>query len=373
MVKVGVIAEYNPFHNGHLYHLNEVKKQYPDSVLILILIGNFTQRGDVSVINKWDKTRLALKYGYDLVIELPFLIATSSASTYAKGAVDILNELGCNYLVFGSETNDVNLFKKLALITKNNDEYEKKIKTYLGAGNNYPKSCFLALNDVSNKMINKPNDVLSLEYVRSIINSNSKITPVSIKRTNDYHDESIMGNITSATAIRKNLTNHDLISKAMPNDALKLTKNVSLNNYFNYLKYEIITNDNLGNIMDVSEGIENKLKKEIFNANSTDELIMRIKSKRYSYNRIKRMLLHILCNNLRTDGLKVTYLRVLGLSNKGKEVLKSVKDTITIPVITKVKKEHQTLLKDDLKAAKIYSLITDYDFKSEFKASIKKD
>ena len=98
MIKFGVIAEYNPFHNGHIYHLNKVKEMFPNSYLILILIGNFTQRGDVSVINKWDKTKLALDYGYDLVVELPFNIATSSASVYASGAVKLLNELNCNYL-----------------------------------------------------------------------------------------------------------------------------------------------------------------------------------------------------------------------------------------------------------------------------------
>ena len=128
MQKVGVIAEYNPFHNGHIYHLNKVKEIFPDASLILVLAGNFTQRGDVSIINKWDKTKLALDYGFDLVVELPFNVATSSANYYAKGAIDILNKLNCDYLVFGSETNDVELFKKLVNITKDNKVYENKIK-----------------------------------------------------------------------------------------------------------------------------------------------------------------------------------------------------------------------------------------------------
>ena len=108
--KVGIIAEYNPFHNGHLYHLNKVKNMFPNSYLILVLIGNFTQRADISIINKWDKTKIALEYGFDLVVELPYNIATSSASIYALGAIKILDELNCDYLVFGSETNDVEKF-----------------------------------------------------------------------------------------------------------------------------------------------------------------------------------------------------------------------------------------------------------------------
>lgn len=372
MNKVGVIAEYNPFHNGHLYHLNKVKKMFPNSYIILVLAGNFTQRGDVSIINKWDKTKLALKYGFDLVIELPFNIATSSANYYAKGAIDILNKLGCDYLVFGSETNDVELFKELVTITKDNSEYEKKVKSYLNKGYNYPKSCSLALKDVSNKVIDKPNDVLALEYVRSMINSNSKIKPISIKRTNDYHEEEILGEITSATSIRKNIDNKRIIENTLPKDSLELIENVSLNDYFNYIKYEIISNDKLNDILDVDEGIENKLKKEIYNSKTIDELILNTKSKRYSYNRIKRMLLHILTKTKKDYDTSVKYIRVLGLNNNGKKILKDVKNIIDVPVITKFKKEYEVLFKDDIKASKIYSLITNYDFKNEFKSAIQK-
>ena len=366
---VGVIAEYNPFHNGHLYHLNKVKKLYPNAYLVLILIGNFTQRGDVSIINKWDKTKLALDYGFDLVVELPFNIATSSASIYAKGAIDILNKLNCNYLVFGSETNDVELFKNLVNITNDNKEYESKIKYYLNQGYNYPKSCSLALKDISNTIIDKPNDVLGLEYVRNIINTNSKIIPISIKRTNDYHEDEVLSNITSATSIRQNINNIDKIKNTLPSNSLKLIKNISLDNYFNIIKYEIISNDNLLDILDVDEGILNKLKKEVHNANSVDELILKIKSKRYSYNRLKRMLLHILTKTKKNYNTNIDYIRVLGFTDNGKKILKNVKD---IPVITKYKKEYDYLFKDDIKSSLIYGLITDYDYKEEYKSSLKR-
>lgn len=372
MIKVGVIAEYNPFHNGHIYHLNKVKEMFPEASLILVLAGNFTQRGDVSVINKWDKTKIALDYGFDLVIELPFNIATSSASLYAKGAIDILNKLNCDYLVFGSETNDVSLFKNLVNITKDNEKYEKKVKYYLDKGYNYPKACSLALYDISKVIIDKPNDVLALEYVRSIINTNSKIKPVSIKRTNNYHEEEITGNITSATSIRKNLENKEIIKNAIPNESLKLINNISLNDYFNYIKYEIISNDKLDEILDVDEGIENKLKKEIHNSKTVEELILNVKSKRYSYNRIKRMLLHILTNTKKDYDTKINYLRILGFNKKGTKILKEAKKYIDVPIITKYKKEYDVLFKDDVKASMLYSLITNYDYKMDFKTSIKK-
>lgn len=373
MIKVGVIAEYNPFHNGHIYHLNKVKEMFPEASLILVLAGNFTQRGDASVINKWDKAKIALDYGFDLVIELPFNIATSSASLYAKGAIDILNKLNCDYLVFGSETNDVSLFKNLVNITKDNEKYEKKVKYYLDKGYNYPKACSLALYDISKVIIDKPNDVLALEYVRSIINTNSKIKPVSIKRTNNYHEEEIKENITSATSIRKSLNNKEIIKNTVPNESLKLINNISLNDYFDYIKYEIISNDKLDEILDVDEGIENKLKKEIHNSKTVEELILNVKSKRYSYNRIKRMLLHILTNTKKDYDTKINYLRILGFNNKGTKILKEAKKYIDVPIITKYKKEYDALFKDDVKASMFYSLITNYDYKMDFKTSIKKD
>ena len=264
MIKVGVIAEYNPFHNGHIYHLNKVKEMFPNSYLILILIGNFTQRGDVSVINKWDKTKLALDYGYDLVVELPFNIATSSASVYASGAVKLLNELNCNYLVFGSETNDTQILKELVEITNDNKEYNNKIKKFLDKGYNYPKACSLALSDISKITIDKPNDVLALEYVRSIYNQKSKIIPISIKRTNDYHEEEILSEITSATSIRKNINNKEKIKNALPSNSLRLCSNISIDNLFNYLKYEIISNDKLNEILDVDEENRKQIKKRNF-------------------------------------------------------------------------------------------------------------
>ena len=372
MNKVGVVAEYNPFHNGHIYHLEKVKKLFPDSYIILVMAGNFTQRADLSVINKWDKTKLALDYNIDLVIELPFNISTSSADIYAKGAIDILNKLKCDYLVFGSETNDIDLFYELVNITKNNKTYQSKIKAYLKEGYNYPKSCSLSLKDISGKVIDKPNDVLALEYVRSIVNSKSSIKPISIKRTNDYLDERINKNITSATSIRKNLNKKRLIKKTLPKKSLDLIRDIKLDDLYNYLKYQIMVNNNLENILDIDTGIKNKLLKEINTCSNINDLILKVKSKRYSYNRIKRMLLHIITNTKKDYNTNVNYIRVLGLNNNGKKVLKDVKKGIDIPIITKFKKEYENLFYDDIKASKVYSLVSNYDINLEYKSSIQK-
>ncbi len=371
--KVGIIAEYNPFHNGHLYHLNKVKNMFPNSYLILVLIGNFTQRADISIINKWDKTKIALEYGFDLVVELPYNIATSSASIYALGAIKILDELNCDYLVFGSETNDVEKFKEIAIKTSKNKIYQDKIKYFLDKGFNYPKSCSLALEHLFKDKIDKPNDVLALEYVRSIINLKSKIKPISIKRTNNYNDTNINDKITSASSIRKNISNKELIINTLPKKSYDLINNISYDDFFKYLKYEILTNDNLNNILDVDEGIENKLKKEIISVDKLEDLILKVKSKRYSYNRIKRMLLHILTKTKKDYDKEVKYIRVLGMNLNGMKILKEAKKNSNLQIVTKFKKEYYKLFEDDIKASKLYSLLTKYDVKRDFSKPIIKD
>ena len=346
---------------------------FPDSYLILVLIGNFTQRGEISVINKWDKTKIALDYGYDLVVELPFSFATQSANFYAKGAIEILNKLDCDYLVFGSELNDVETFKKLVDMTNNNKKYDKLVKKYIDMGNNYPFACSLALKELTGKLIDKPNDVLALEYIRNIKITNSKIKPISIKRTNNYHEEEISKKITSATSIRHNINNIKKIKNTMPEGIINLISKINYNKYFSLIKYQIISSDNLNDYLDVNEGIENKLKKVINDSKDLNELILNTKSKRYSYSRIQRMLLHIVCKFKKSDNiLSLNYIRVLGMSNNGKKILKDIKGKIDVPIITKYQKKYDNLFSIDKKANSIYSLLTNYDPNSEYKSSLKK-
>ena len=356
MDKIGIICEYNPFHNGHLYHINKIKEMFPDSLIILVMSGNFTQRADASIINKWDKTNIALNNKIDLVIELPFEFTCQSADKFAFGAVSILNYLKCDYLVFGSESNDINLINKIADIQLT-DEYNNYVKELVKDGKNYPTSEAKALEKYGISSINNPNDILGICYVKELKKINSEIIPITIKRTNDYHDKNITGNITSATSIRENINNID-IKKCVPDLTYKYLKNKTyfIEDYFDLLKYKILSEiDNLNKYFHVEEGIENRIKKVIYKSNSYNELIQNIKSKRYTYSKIKRMLLCILVGFTKQDALKynsIKYIRVLGFNNNGRKYLNSIKKEIEIPIYTNFKKE----MEFELKVTSIYDI-----------------
>ena len=298
MKAVGIICEYNPFHNGHLYHLKKVKELCPDHVIILILGGNFLQRGDASIINKWDKTKLAIEYGVDLVVELPFAFATQSADLFASGSISLLDALGVDKLVFGSETNDIDSFTLLAKAQLYNDNYDELVKGYLSKGVNYPTALSNALFTLTNKKIDTPNDILGISYVREIIRRKSNIEPICIKRTNNYHDKQLNSKIASATSIREALKKNKDISNYVPKETLKYINKVhNIENYYPLLKYKILSElDDLDIYQTVDEGIENRIKKFIIPSNSYNELVENIKTKRYTYNKIGRMFTHILCN-----------------------------------------------------------------------------
>ncbi len=339
MKKIGIICEYNPFHNGHIYHIKKIKELYPDSLIILVMSGNFTMRGEISLLNKWDKTSIALTYGVDLVIELPTFYATNSSDTFAEGAIKILSQLKCDYLVFGSESNDIDSLTNYAKTQINNIKYDNLVKEYMDKGSNYPTSMSKALNDLCGKTINSPNDLLGLSYIKEIIKQKSEIIPVTILRTNDYHDKNIKDNITSATSIREALNNNLDIKNVVPIETNKLiVRNDYQKRYFDLLKYKILTDiNNLNIYLDVDEGLDNLIKKNIIKANNYNELITKIKTKRYTYNRLNRMFLHILLNIKKSDVLllkNINYLRILGFSKKGRNYLKELKDSIKIPIIT---------------------------------------
>ncbi len=356
----GIICEYNPFHNGHIYHLNKVKELVKDDEIILILSGNFTQRGNLSIIEKYDKAKLAIEYGVDLVIELPFQFATESSDFFAKGALKLLNELKCNKLIFGSDSNDVETLKELASIQLNNKNYEKLVKEELDKGINYPTAMSNALKRITNKRIDSPNDLLALSYIKEIIKNKYKIEPISIKRTNNYNSKVLEeNNITSATSIREALKEKKDIKRYIPKEAKELLVNYNEKEYFKLLKYKILSEKDLEKYQTVDEGIENKLKKEIINSNNLDEFINKIKSKRYTYNKITRMLTHIICSFTKEENKKnINYIRVLGFSNKGRKYLNKIKKEVNIPIITNINKENIKLLDLELRVDNIYNLIT---------------
>lgn len=362
MKVIGIVCEYNPFHLGHLYQLKKVKEIYPNSIIITICSSYFTQRGDVSVMNKWDKAKVALSHGSDLFIELPFAYATQSSDIFAKGALQILNHLKIDTLVFGSESDDVNSLINLAKIQLKNNNYDELVKKYLKQGYNYPTALSKSLEKISNIKINQPNDLLALSYIKEIIKNNYKITPITIKRTNDYHQTSINEtNIISANLIRKELKNNNSITKYIPYNTNQYIKKISLDLFYPFLKYQIINNSkNLNKILTVDEGIENRIIKNINKCDNYNDLIMKIKTKRYTYNKINRMLLHILTNFTKEEAqnIEINYIRLLGFTLKGQQYLNSIKKDIKIPIITRYKPNISLLLDIELRVSTIYSYIT---------------
>ena len=348
---VGIICEYNPFHNGHLYHINKIKEMFSNPLIILVMSGNYTERGNLSIINKWDKTEIALDNGVDIVVELPFEFATQGSDVFAKGAISILKEMKAEYLVFGSESNDIVKLNTLASI-QNKVEYNYEVSKFIKQGISYPKAASKALIHLHGEEIDAPNDILGLCYIREIQKQNANITPLTIKRTNDFNSKELNGNIVSANLIRKNLDKIE-ISKYVPKNAIKNYYNIDI---FNYLKYKILSSNDLSIYLDVDEGIENKIISEINNSNTLDELIMNLKSKRYTYNKISRMLIHILTGYTKEENKhrkNIKYLRVLGFNKKGRKYLHDIKKEVTLPIYTNFNKEMEL----ELKVTKIYSLL----------------
>lgn len=361
-MSTGIICEYNPFHNGHLYHLNKVKELFPNDTIILVMSSHFLQRGDSSLINKWDKTEIALNYGVDVVIELPFVFSSQGADIFAKGAIEILKSLNVEHLVFGSESFDTDLLKKIAKTQIENPLFDKKVEEYVNTGMNYPTAMAKAVENILSVKLDKPNDLLAISYIKEIIKQKANIEPVSIKRTNDFHSLKLEEEIASATSIREALKNNQDVSKYVPfltNTFLK--KEISfIDNYFELLKYKIISEiNNLNIYQTVDEGIENRIKKYIYKSNNLDELITNIKTKRYTYNKIKRMLTHILCSYTKEEAnrtKKSEYIRVLGFNSKGRKYLNLIKKGSSLPIITGFSNINSEILDIEMRVSSIYFL-----------------
>ena len=315
---IGLIAEYNPLHNGHIYQINEIKKIYPDSLIILCLGSYFTERGDIGILSKEEKIKISLEYGIDIVVELPIMYTVQSADIFAYQSIKILNALGIDTLVFGSESNNLNLLKELA--NKQDDiKYQEKVKEYLDKGCNYPSALAKAL-EVDFEF--KANDLLGISYLKAINKINKRIDVQTIKRTNEYLDTQSIDVIVSASNIRKRFFNKEDVSKFTPCSQVLVKPDYDL--YFKMLKLKIMTSRDLNSYLDVSEGIDNLLKKVIMESHSLEELILKIKTKRYTYNRLNRMFLHIVLG-IEKDYPDEVYLRILGFNKKGQEYIKTKK------------------------------------------------
>jgi len=367
MKTIGIIAEYNPFHNGHLYQIERIRKQYPDATIVVVLGGNFTQRGEACVLDKWTKTEIALNY-VDLVVELPFPFATQSADIFAQGAIEILHALNVDILFFGSESNNIEMLSKLAEIELYEKEYPSKVQHYLEKGDNYPTALAKALSHFTEVNVLYPNDLLALSYIKEIKKQHAKIQPVCIQRTNSYHEKQLKNTISSASSIRLALKEKKNIQKYVPKITLSYLKDAPFDdNYFPFLKYKLCTTKDLSIYQTVDEGIEVRLKKYILESSSYEEFIQKVKTKRYTYNKIRRMLLHILVGFTKEDAREfqhITYLRILGFGTKGKDFLKQRKKDCILPIITTFQKENP-MLQFELQVTAVYASSFDETKKQE--------
>ena len=394
---LGLVVEYNPFHNGHKYHLEKSKELAKATHTMAIMSGSFLQRGEPALLDKYTRAEIAVKNGVDLVVELPTLYSCQSAEIFSHGAIATLNSLNCvNSVCFGEEGNIEILYTIAEILVKEPKDFKISLKKYLDEGLVFPiarsKSLYDYINknnllnlkeDELQKVLNSSNNILGIEYIKSLIKLNSSIKPFTITRVaSAYNSKDIESNICSATAIRnslKNNTNLEIIKNVVPPSTFEEIEN-KINHNFNPVFdcdfYDILSStiirdyQNLNNYFEVNEGIENKIYSNIFTSKNLEELINSTKSKRYTMTKIKRTLNNILLGINKDDVMKVKdlfqipYIRVLAFNNKGREIIKKIKNSSDIEIITKFSKiSHvndplfDTLIKYDLKASNMYNMI----------------
>lgn len=386
---LGIIAEYNPFHNGHLYHLLKSKEETGADAVIAVIGGNFTQRGEASVVDKWSKAEMALANGADLVIELPTLYSTSSAENFADGAIKILNSLKIvDYISFGSETEDLNKLNILAnTLHQEPKEYKEILTNSLKSGKSFPKAREEALvkylNDKNYSFfLSSPNNILGIEYLKALKKHRSRIRPICIKRKDAGHlSLEYNGQVASATAIRNLILKNrikDAKTYLTPASFTILEDEIKKGHFIkDFSTFEKIILYNLrnmsveaiANLPDVSEGLEHAIKKAANSCNTIKEFINIVSSKRYTETRIRRILLYSLLKITKRDMLvskKTTpYVRILGFNDKGKNLIsKAKRANPKINIVSSVKKFEdsnlnknlKTMLNVDIFATNVYTL-----------------
>ena len=367
---IGIIAEYNPFHNGHLYQIKKIREKYKNATIVVVSSSSFTQRGEISLLNKFDKTKVALNNGVDLVIELPYVYSTQSSDIFASAAIKILNYLKINTLCFGTERDNIDDIKICAQTQLNNPEYDILVKKYLNDGFNYPTALNKALKSLVDIEITEPNELLALSYIKEIISNKLNIDIFNIKRTNDYHDIESNESIVSASNIRNKLINNIDIKDKVPSDVYDILKNIKFNNkYFEFLKYKINSESDLEKYLDVDEGLSTRIRNAINESNNLEELIQNIKTKRYTYNKISRMLNHILCSftkDERDDVKNIEYIRILGFNDTGQRHLNNIKNDLSINILNKYDTSYRAL-EIEKRVSLIYSMIINDIMDAEIK------
>ena len=380
--RIGIIAEYNPFHNGHLYQIQKAKESTGADTVIAVMSGNFTQRGDTSLINKFEKAKIALQNEVDMVIELPTIYSISSSENFALGGIKILNEIGnIDYLVFGIEEENLEKLQAIAdVLVNENDEFKRNIKEELDKGNSYPKAREIVLKKVLSSenvenIMQKPNNILAIEYLKALKTTNSKIKPFAIKRKNTMHnDENINENYASGTYIRKLFieNNFNEIKKVVPKytyERLLELKNQgtyvsSINDFSDIVIYKIrtMTKEEISKIADVNEGLENSIKLASTTCKTIDEIIEKVSTKRYTKTRISRILTYILLDITKSEMEQSKnanqYIRVLGINKKCEGILKTINNDKLITSLKKFEENNgeNQLLNIDKKATEIYTI-----------------
>jgi predicted nucleotidyltransferase len=398
---VGIIVEYNPLHYGHVYHFEQSKKAAEADAVIAVMSGNFLQRGEPAIVNKWTRAEMALRMGADLVIELPVAFSSQPAEWFAYGAVSALDRTGVvDSLCFGSESGQLDWLHTLAThLYREPESFKRAVKAHLKKGVNYPAAYSAAIAEYareqqlawpaaegtaadSSSILAAPNNILGLHYLIALHRLQSGIRPLTIARTKaGYHQTTITDRqIASATAIRRILIERGSLSEAqayMPAYTYHLLQReweagrapIRWDNFGTALTHQLITKsaEELHEIYEVSEGLEHRLKRVISllphgAAFRFEHMLDLLKTRRYTTTKLQRTLLRILLNHskrhLELDTLRkgTPYLRILGFSDTGRQLLKKMKTTATVPVITKITKESPPLLELDITASSVYSL-----------------
>ena len=377
---LGLILELNPYHNGHRYFIDEAIKKINPDVTIAIISSSFMMRGDPMVIDKFSRTKILLNYNIDLVVELPFISGVNNSNYFCENAVKILNEFKVTDICFGSESDNIEELYKLVNLNESL-EYEDSIKKYLNQGYSYSTSSTKAILEITNdiEITNKfslPNNTLGIGYLKAI--KNTKIKPHIIKRIdNNYYDDNVnINKFNSATSIRNELRLNNDISSFIPNYNYDFYNPNDLeNNLFKLLQYSLINISNYDNIKEVNEGIENRLINFI-NSDNYDSFINNVKSKRYSINKIKRLILYILLYIPKYYENKYCYyLRILGMNDNGKKHISSLNKETKNKIITSFKNIDNELVNIELKVTKLYGIITNnYDiYKQEYNIPFRKE
>lgn len=389
---LGIVAEYNPFHNGHFYHMQESKKITEADSCICVISGNFTQRGEPSIVNKWAKTYMALCCGADLVIELPTIYSISSAENFASGAIKIFDSLKIvTDISFGAECNDLATLNNISNVFYSEPANYKTILNHeLKRGLSYPmareNAVLMYLNDIKRyaNVLSNSNNILAIEYLKALKQQKSMIQPNIVPRKNVYYnDQKIVDDFASATAIRKLMLNREYaeVRKVVPRSTYQIIGEEYKKNHIilGIKKYEkeiiyalrVMPIEEIQNLPDVNEGLEFAIKKAASETNDIEELIEKVKSKRYTQTRIQRILVYVLLGITKKDmedsKKMVPYVRVLGFNSRGKILISEIMNqNPKLNMITSVgkyvnkkmpkNKQLTRMLDLDINATNIYTL-----------------